>query len=182
MELGLEEAAAWSGPFWVGLLLAVLGGACVLAAFPASLASVVLFGGFLIAGGVLDLLHGIRAPYRGSRPWHWLGGILSMLLGVLMLARPVTGLASLTLLLACYYFAIGFFRLVVALADRHPGRGADILYGILTLIFGVIVVGSWPSSSLWLLGTLVGAEIIVRGVALMAASLTVRRLAHHPAG
>jgi len=178
MDIRREESAAWGGPFLIGLLLVVTGILCIIAAYPASLASIVLFGIFLIVAGVLELAGGARARDRRARPWVWLGGLLSIVVGVLLLARPLAGLATLTLLLACYFFAHGIFQAFTSLADRYPGWGADLLYGLVTLLLGVLVVRTWPVSSLWLAGTLVGAEIIVRGLSMMSAGLFIRRLLH----
>jgi uncharacterized membrane protein HdeD (DUF308 family) len=178
MDIRREESAAWGGPFLVGLLLVVTGIACIVSAYAAGLASVVLFGGFMVVAGVLELVSGARAPDRRARPWIWLGGLLSIVVGVMLLARPVNGLVSLTLLLACYFFANGLFRAITSAADRYPGWGGDFLYGIVTLLLGLMIVRTWPLSSLWLAGTLVGVEILMRGLTLMSAGLFIRRLVH----
>jgi len=179
MDIRREESAAWGGPFLLGLLLVVLGIACVASAYAASLASVLVFGGFLVVAGVLELIGGARVQDRRARPWVWLEAILSIVIGILVLARPLAGLATLTLLLACYFFANGLFHGITAIADRHPGWGADLLYGIVTLFLAILVVRTWPVSSLWLAGTLVGVEIIMRGLALISGGLVARRVLHH---
>lgn len=173
-----EESATWGGPFLLGLLLVIVGIACIGAAYTASVASVLVLGGFLVVAGVLELVGGARSHERRVRPWVWLEGILSIVIGVLILARPLAGLATLTLLLACYFFANGLFHGITAVADRYPGWGMDLLYGIVAVFLGIMVVRTWPLSSLWLAGTLIGVEIIFRGVSLMSAGLFVRRLLH----
>jgi uncharacterized membrane protein HdeD (DUF308 family) len=173
-----EESAAWGGPFLVGLLLALTGIACIVAAFAAGLATVMLFGGFLVVAGVVELVSSARASERKARPWVLLEAVLSIVVGVLVLARPMAGLATLTLLLACYFFANGLYRAFTSVADRYPGWGADLAYGIVALFLGIMVFRSWPISSLWLAGTLVGVEILMRGVSLMSAGLFVRRALH----
>ena len=177
-DIRRAEGAAWGGAFLVGLLLVITGIACIAAAFAASLATVVLFGGFLVVAGALELFTGARSSERRAHPWMALEAVLSIVVGVLVLARPMAGLATLTLLLALYFFANGLFRTFTAVADRNPGWGADLLYGIVTLFLGVLVVRTWPVSSMWLAGTLVGVEILIRGLSMMTAGLVIRRVLH----
>jgi len=49
-----------------------------------------------------------------------------------------------------------------------------LAYGIIAVLLGAYVVASWPISSLWVLGTVVGVEIVMRGFALVAASWLMR--------
>jgi uncharacterized membrane protein HdeD (DUF308 family) len=177
-DIRRQESAAWGGPFVVGLLLVLTGIACVVAAFAAGMATVVVFGAFLVIAGIVELVSGARSSERKAHPWVLLEGVLSIVIGVLVLARPMAGLTVLTLLLACYFFANGLFRTITAVADRVPGWGANLTYGLVTLFLGIVVLRTWPISSLWLAGTLVGAEIIIRGLSMMTAGVFVRRVLH----
>jgi uncharacterized membrane protein HdeD (DUF308 family) len=49
--------------------------------------------------------------------------------------------------------------------------------GIITLILGLLVWRQWPSSSLWVIGTLVGISMIFTGTTRLMISLAARRLA-----
>jgi uncharacterized membrane protein HdeD (DUF308 family) len=49
--------------------------------------------------------------------------------------------------------------------------------GIVTLILGLLVWRQWPSSSLWVIGTLVGISMIFTGATRLMISLAARRLA-----
>jgi uncharacterized membrane protein HdeD (DUF308 family) len=178
MDIRREESAAWGGPFLLGLLLTVTGIACLVAATWASVASVVLLGGFLVVAGALELFSGARAHERRIRPWVYLEGILSIVIGLFILARPMAGLATVTLLLALYFFANGLFHGITAVSDRYPGWGTDLIYGIVAIFLGAMVLRTWPLSSMWLAGTLIGVEIIFRGISLMSAGLFVRRVLH----
>jgi len=82
--------------------------------------------------------------------------------------------------IAGYLFASGLFRGVAAVLDRYPQWGWDLTYAIITIVFGAYLIASWPISGLWLLGTLVAAEIMIRGATLVAASLVIRDIEHQP--
>jgi uncharacterized membrane protein HdeD (DUF308 family) len=107
-----------------------------------------------------------------------LAGLLALVVGALFLYRPIGGLASLTLLIACYLFASGLFRAVISIANRYQRWGWNLAYGIIAVLLGVYIVASWPVSALWVLGTVVGAEIAARGVVMMTMSWGLRDLAH----
>ena len=107
-----------------------------------------------------------------------LAGLLSIVVGAMFLWRPISGLASLTLVIAAYMFASGLFRGVSAALERYPQWGFDLAYGIVAVLLGAYIAAAWPISALWLLGTIVAIEIIVRGIALVAGSLMLRDIAH----
>jgi len=48
--------------------------------------------------------------------------------------------------------------------------------GIVTLILGVLVWKQWPSSSLWVIGTLVGISMVFTGTTRLMIGLAARRL------
>lgn len=169
-------SGAWSGLVVMGVLLAILGGLALGATVFTGLVSVFLLGIALLAAGVLEVAQALRERDRPHRGLHLTGGIFSIVAGALLFARPAAGLATISLLLAMYFIANGLFRSIGAIVDRFPGWGWDLAYGVLALALGFLVVRSWPSSSLWLLGTLVGIEILTRGIMLIALGFETRRL------
>jgi uncharacterized membrane protein HdeD (DUF308 family) len=97
---------------------------------------------------------------------------------VYLIARPVAGVASLTLLLASLFLVEGIFNIV--LFFRAPSilrSGWFLLDGIVTLLLGVMIYMQWPSSSAWAIGTLVGVSLIFSGVTRVMVSLAVRKAA-----
>jgi uncharacterized membrane protein HdeD (DUF308 family) len=169
------SSAAWGVPFLFGFLIALCGVVALCATGIAGYTSAILFGILLTSAGVFEFIEGIRMRHQGPTALYLLAGVLTAVVGVLFLLEPGIGLASLTLLLACYFFASGLFRLITSVADRYHNWGWDFAYGVLAIVLGAITVSSWPTSSLWLVGTLVGFELFFRGTTLMAASLGLRR-------
>jgi uncharacterized membrane protein HdeD (DUF308 family) len=43
----------------------------------------------------------------------------------------------------------------------------DIIGGLVTLLLGVLIAVHWPSSSLWVIGTFVGIDLIFYGFSLI---------------
>jgi uncharacterized membrane protein HdeD (DUF308 family) len=91
----------------------------------------------------------------------------------------VLGVAAFTLALAIFFVVEGVFDLVAYFPTRAiPGSGWILFDGIVTLVLGLLVWRQWPSSSMWVMGTLVGISMIFTGMTRLMLSLAVRRLAH----
>jgi uncharacterized membrane protein HdeD (DUF308 family) len=171
-----RSSAMWGGAFVLGLLMMVFGLLLLGVTELTSLASIIFLGIMLAASGVVEIVQGIRGRRAGAPVQYLLGGILSLVVGVLIAARPGAGLVAATLLLIGYFFISGIFRAVTSIFDRYPQWGFDFFYGLCAIALGVILVASWPGSAMWLVGALVGLEIIFRGASLMASSLALRQV------
>jgi len=163
-------------------LLTLLGIVALGAVVVTSLASVIFFGSMLLVAGIFEIIHAFRVRKSGPFLMFLLSGILSIVVGAMILARPGAGLMAMTLLLAGYFFASGLFRGITSIVDRYSGWGWDFAYGIVSVVLGVIISAQMPTSTLWALGLVVGVEILSRGISIMAGALAVRgamqRLAH----
>src|SRR5690606_6796612 len=87
--------------------------------------------------------------------------------------------ASLTLLIAGFLFASGLFRGITSIADRYPRWGWDFAYAIVAVVLGIYILGQFPLSALWVLGAIVGAEIVEGVMALVSAAWMLRDVQHH---
>jgi uncharacterized membrane protein HdeD (DUF308 family) len=98
-------------------------------------------------------------------------------LGFYMLARPVAGLASLTLAIAGYLVAKGVLEGVIAFKLRPmPGSGWLVFDAILTIALAAMIASAWPASAAWTVGVLVGIGMVSSGFARLMVSMAVRRL------
>ncbi len=167
-------AGFWGGPFVMGLLLTLLGIVALGAVVLTSFVSVIFYGSMLMVAGVFEIIHAFRVRKTGPFLMFLLGGILSLVVGVMVLAQPGVGLVALTLLLAGYFFASGLFRGVTSIVDRYANWGWDFAYGVVSVLLGAIIFAQMPASTLWALGLVVGVEILSRGISIMAGALAVR--------
>lgn len=84
-----------------------------------SLGALVFLAGFLlILDGVDDLMRALRNDTEGSRGWLGFTGVVGVVAGGIVLARPGIGLATLVIVLAASLIALGVARIVAALALR----------------------------------------------------------------
>jgi uncharacterized membrane protein HdeD (DUF308 family) len=166
-------------PWWVlaieGAVLVALGVLAVLVPFIASLAVAAIVGWiYLFAGGVRvvsSLTH--RGPNWG---WSLVIGVVAMGVGIFLLAAPVAGVVTLTLVLGAYFLADAISSFVMAATiGRHTGKsGWHVIAGVADLILAAITLFDLSYGALWLLGLVVAANLVFAGAALLTLGLTWR--------
>jgi uncharacterized membrane protein HdeD (DUF308 family) len=158
----------------LGVVLIALG--LLALAYPAvaTLASTTFFGVLLLIGGVLQIASAFWARGWGGFFLYLLLGLLYLFVGVVLVERPLISAVEWTLVLAVFFVAGGLFRLVVALSQRFSGWGWAALNGAVTLLLGVLIWRGWPGDGLWVIGTLVGIDLLFNGWTLVMLGLAVR--------
>lgn len=159
-----------------GLAHIALGVLALLLAVIATFASVIAFGAILAGGGFLQLAQAVQARAWRGLSFYLLTGIVTIFAGISLIMRPAAGALALTLLLAGFFMAQGAFRVVVAtMADHLPGRALQVLNGVVTFALGLIIGLQWPEGSLWVIGVVVGIDLISTGASQVAGASLVRR-------
>jgi uncharacterized membrane protein HdeD (DUF308 family) len=101
----------------------------------------------------------------------WMGWLKSFILigvALLMLLYPMSGVATIGLLLSIYFFMDAFAGFGIA-SSMYPNRGwwMWVINAILSMIIGIIFVAGWPFTSMYLVGLLVGFSLFFDGIALL---------------
>jgi uncharacterized membrane protein HdeD (DUF308 family) len=113
----------------------------------------------------------------GGIVWEILLGIVYLFVGFYLLWNPVAGLVSLTLGLALYLVAEAILEFILGFRLRPlPGSGWLFFDGVVTLILAVMIWRTWPASTVWAIGTLVGISMLFSGISRLMLSLAARRL------
>jgi uncharacterized membrane protein HdeD (DUF308 family) len=141
----------------------------------AGIAVAVLVAWLLLFSGVAHLVLAWHLRTAGGFVWEFLLGILYIIVGTSILIHPVAGLASLTLALAIYLLAKSIVELVLSFRLRPlPGSNWLLVDSIVTFILAIMIWRSWPSSTEWVIGTLVGISILFSGMSRLMISLAAR--------
>lgn len=178
---GLDEARAARGwSLGLGILLIIAGTLAVFSTFSATLATVTVLGVLLLAGAVIQLIHAFRAGRWSGFFLNLLAGILYGVAGFYMVANPMVSALTLTLFLSMFFIVIGVFRIVAAMAVRHPSWGWTLANGIISVALGAMIWAQWPEASLWFIGLFVGIELMFSGWALVMLSMALRPLLVRP--
>lgn len=166
---------SWGWLMAAGIALIVLGILGLGAVALLSVASAIWFGAMIFVGGIVVLVDAFRQQGWKSRLLHILIGVLYLAVGAVTFVNPLAATASLTLLAGCGLVAAGVLRLVVAFQNRElPYWGWVAFSGLLSLVLGAMIIGQWPASSLWVLGTFLAIELIFQGWAAVALALAIR--------
>jgi uncharacterized membrane protein HdeD (DUF308 family) len=158
-----ELRKAWGWLLAWGILLVLAGMLGLGYSFAVSVVTTVFVGGLLIAYGVMEVIHAFRHQRWAGFFLFLLGGLLSIVAGGVLWARPLASLEVLTLLVASYFLVLGAFRVVGAVSSRHPGWGWGLFNGAVSVLLGLLIWNGWPSSSLWVIGMFVAIDMIFQG-------------------
>jgi uncharacterized membrane protein HdeD (DUF308 family) len=138
------------------------------------------FSALVILGAALLIASGAQiAAALLARDWD--GFYLFLLLGIaygvtgcLALQHPLNGARRLPLILAVLFVLIGLFRIVVALVDQLPFRSWLLFNGMVTVLLGVVIWRQSTEAASWMVGKLVGIELILNGATWSAMALGAR--------
>jgi uncharacterized membrane protein HdeD (DUF308 family) len=111
--------------------------------------------------------------------WNLLTAVIYVLAGLVMLARPMAGILTLTIILAAYLLAGGIVRIMLAIGYRTelPGAwGWMLVSGVVDILLALIIMSGMPGTAVWVLGLLVGINLLMAGTAIVVAALAVRRM------
>src|SRR5271157_2761295 len=177
-EAGLSSLGSGKSIVWA-ILLIVFGFLAICLPFLTSWGVVVVIAWLIVFSGAFQFIHAFQSQGIGHILWKLLVAILYLIVGIYFLLNPLLGVASFTLVLASFFVVEGVFDLVAYFQNRSAQGSVWVLVdGIVTLILGVLVWRQWPSSSLWVIGTLVGISMIMTGTTRLMISLAARRVAH----
>jgi uncharacterized membrane protein HdeD (DUF308 family) len=165
----------WGWLLALGILMIILGAWAIAMPKPATLAVQVALGWILVIGGIAEGVHAFMARGWGGFLLELLSAILYLVVGILLLANPVQGALALTLVLAIFLVVEGIFKVIMAVRVRdHRGWGWVLASGILSLILGAMIWAEWPASGLWVIGLLVGVQLVFTGWALVMLAMAAR--------
>ncbi len=167
----------WGWLFAQGILLVVLGTIGLGMTFWLTLATVFIFGIFLVIGGVVQLFQAFKCRGWQSILWHVIIGILYVLAGVIIFGNPLMASTMLTLLLGGVLIGIGIVRLVMALQHRVLKNWIwPLIGGVAAIILGFMILAQWPISGFWVIGLFVAIEMIFSGWSYIIIALGARQL------
>ena len=158
----MRETKAWF--LGAGSILILLGVAAISVPLAASVAIEVLIGWIFLMSGVVTIVHSFRALSPGKCILRLLNGIFYLAIGIIFLGYPIQGVLTLTLLLAILFLFEGVIKIAVAVQLRpKPNWGWMLASGLAALILAAMIFSGYPGSAAWILGLLVGLNLIFSG-------------------
>jgi uncharacterized membrane protein HdeD (DUF308 family) len=163
-----------------GVVLLILGLAAVVIPPLATLAVTMLFGWLFLLSGVMGLITTFWMRQAPGFWWALVSAVLGIVVGALLLALPVSGAFSLTIVLVAFFIIEGVASIMFALDHKRElsGRwGWMLVSGLVDLVLGAMIFAGLPSTAAWAIGLLVGINMVFGGSALIAMALHARNAA-----
>jgi len=167
----------WKAFLIEGILLAILGLAAMIVPPLASLAVTIFLGWMFLISGVAGLALTFWARRMPGFWWSLISAVLAIVAGIILLARPVEGTLTLTIVVGAYFLAEGVTTIMYALEHRRElsARWSWLLVaGIMDLVIAAIIIAGLPESALWAIGLLVGINLLFGGATLIGVALAAR--------
>jgi uncharacterized membrane protein HdeD (DUF308 family) len=161
------EARELTWGWWLLVLVGVLSieaGVVILFKPSESLATLAVIAGiFLLLDGILEL---VDSFLRGTsnRGMVALLGVLTAIVGVLLIRHPIGGVTAVALLIGIWLIAVGVIRFATAF-EEYEHRGWHALAGLVELIAGIVIVAN-PNIGYTTLALLVGIAFILNGISM----------------
>lgn len=134
---------------------------------------IVIFLGWLIV--LAGAIHVSRALFFKEMPGFglWLGlGLLQIVVGYLLIADPIAGVLTLTMMMTLFFALEGSIKIYLALMMRPlPHWNLVLFSGVTALVFALIILAFWSETAHWLLGLFWGINMILLGVSMVKMSL-----------
>jgi uncharacterized membrane protein HdeD (DUF308 family) len=148
----------------LGVAFMVLGVLAIFLPLVATLVTTLVIGWLMVIGGVLECVHAVQNRRWAGWGWEMVAAVVHVVAGLLVVAFPVVGKLTLTLILAVYFVVEGILHIIRAIQHRTMRAWGWFLFdGVLSLCLGLLILLGWPSTAVWALGLLVGIELLVGG-------------------
>jgi uncharacterized membrane protein HdeD (DUF308 family) len=167
----VESGPSSTGTMVMGALLIILGLLTIAARVLISVTSVYLFGLVILLAGFVQLFQAFFRRSLGDFLLFLFFGILSIIVGFMILANPTASLVTVTMLLAVFFLVGGLFQIFSSIFSRYPNWGVTTLAGVVNVILGWMVFANWPVSGFTALGWLLGIGLIANGLSSVIAAL-----------
>ncbi len=166
LGLAIEHLRArWGEIVAFGALLVVLGVAALCFTLPSTVATVTLNGVFFLVAGVAEIGVGAHAK-SWARFFLWIiGGAIYLIAGVICIINPIFASLALTLALGAGLIAAAAVRAYLAFhLPAGNARAMVLLAAAVTFLLGLVIVVHWPTDSVYVLGILLGVDLLFHGI------------------
>jgi uncharacterized membrane protein HdeD (DUF308 family) len=176
MRIAVQEH--WKAFLIEGILIVVLGLGAMIVPPLASLAVTIFLGWMFLISGVAGLALTFWARQMPGFWWSLFSALLAIGAGIVLLAWPLQGTLTLTIVVGAYFLAEGVTTIMYALEHRREMSerwGWLLASGIVDLILAGFIIAGLPGSALWAIGLLVGINMVFGGASLIGMALAARK-------
>jgi uncharacterized membrane protein HdeD (DUF308 family) len=171
-----EIARHWGWFLALGILLVIIGLAAIAFPFLSTIAAKIAIGWIFLVAGVVEVFHAFYVQRWAGFIWNLLIGLLYILAGIWLAFFPLTGILTLTVVIAALFFVEGVMEFIMGFRMRpHEGWGWVVLSGLVAIAAGLLIALSLPASAVWALGLLAGINLLFSGWSFIYLALSGKR-------
>ena len=166
MQMPADPALAgrWKWFVGFGVVLVVLGLIALMNAVDATLITTIFVGWLLLLGGIAQIVAAFASPgTTGSRVLMGVLGVLYVIVGWDIIADPLQGVVTLTIVISIVLIVEGIIRLFRAFQGDTPHRGIEGVIGVIDILLGFWLWTNIPISGV-AIGFFVGLELLMAGI------------------
>ena len=170
-------AGSWQAALFVGVVTLILG--LIVAFHPTTSLNVlaVLLGILMILSGIFHLIR-VFDPRERHRVWLGIAGLLFIVIGVILIRHLHLTRSIIGLVIGLTWIVQGLTALIGGISGGvREGRAWWIIFGVVSLIAGIVVVSA-PASSLDVLATLLGIWFVIMGIFEIIGGFLIRHALH----
>ncbi len=155
-----------------GIFFIILGTIAIIVPHIFTLAIALFLGWLLLIAGIIQIIRALSMiNMPGFNLWFFIG-LLQAVIGYFLVTEPSEGAMTLTMLLTVFFAMEGIAKISLAFMMRPLARWNWVLFGGATsLLLAIIILMGWPGTALWVLGLLLGINMIFLGWTLLNISL-----------
>jgi uncharacterized membrane protein HdeD (DUF308 family) len=178
-QLATAIHAHWKLSLAEGIVMMVLGLLAIAVPEVATLAITLFIGWLFFIGGIFRAISVLQHRAMPGFVWSLSTAVLAILLGLILILRPIAGVLTLTIWLIVFFLIEGIAAIFLAIEHRRhlPSWGWVLLSGLVDLLLAFLIWDGWPSSAAWAIGLLVGINMVFLGLSLVMTALAARTMA-----
>ncbi|MBW8636929.1 HdeD family acid-resistance protein [Hoeflea sp. WL0058] len=166
---------AWGWLVLLGVISLVGGILCFANPLKATIAAETLAAIFFILIGILQLAQAFSMQGWGGVLWSAIVGVVSVLVGAILIKNPLEGAATLTAMVGILMFVMGGFKIAYSFSLRSMAGWVWVLVsGILSIVIGIVIFADFPWAAVTVLGLFLGVELTFNGISLLMTGIALR--------
>jgi uncharacterized membrane protein HdeD (DUF308 family) len=131
----------------------------------ATLLSAIFIGATAIVAGAFEIVHAFWTKGWGGFAWQIILGVVYVAFGIVLTTQPVTGALALTYVFGLLLVVSGVVRILVGFRKSTGTDWIMLLSGVFGILAGLVILSGWPMTGLWVLGFLLGVDLVFHGIA-----------------
>jgi uncharacterized membrane protein HdeD (DUF308 family) len=136
-----------------------------------------VIGCLILVAGIAHLFFAFDTRSVGGFLWQILVSLLYAMAAICLLANPLLGILSLSLLLAIFLLVEGSLELALYFRLRRFHHSVWLLIdGVGTSILGILMLSQWPPASPEIIGALIGISLMLSAVSRLIFTIAIRSL------